>query len=95
MATSDEFFVAGIWRLQQKMDFTDRLWGENKIMDEVKTDDQPVAQPTADPSCTDASCPDCEARKESDKKTEELMVAFLVALMPLMTMTLFGNLGLL
>lgn len=65
------------------------------MSEETKTDEQPVAQPTADPSCTDASCPDCAARAESDKQTEELMVAFLVALMPLMTITLFGNLGLL
>jgi len=27
MATSDEFFVAGIWKLQQKMGFSDRLQG--------------------------------------------------------------------
>ena len=62
----------------------DRLYkGENKTMDE-----------TAKVQCEDGKCPDCAARAQEVKASEENALAFLVALMPLMTITLFGNMGL-
>jgi hypothetical protein len=44
--------------------------------------------------CTDKTCPDCVKRSQEMKEAEELAFAFLVALTPLMTLTLFGNMGL-
>jgi len=39
-------------------------------------------------------CPECEKRVEETEKSNEMGMAILVALMPLMTITLFSNVGL-
>jgi len=44
---------------------------------------------------TQCNCPDCEKREIEDQKSEEIGLAFLIALMPIITMTLFSNMGLL
>lgn len=42
----------------------------------------------------DPDCPHCARREEEIKRSEEISMAFLVALVPLMTLTLFSNIGL-
>ena len=39
-------------------------------------------------------CAECEKREQEAKAAEETGIEILVALMPLMTLTLFSNLGL-
>jgi hypothetical protein len=39
-------------------------------------------------------CPECEARKQKEAEYEEMALAVLVALVPLMVLTLFGQVGL-
>ena len=39
-------------------------------------------------------CPECKQREIEEAQAEEISMAFLVALMPLMTITFFSNLGL-
>jgi len=39
-------------------------------------------------------CPECERREEEHQESEELNFAVLIALMPLMVITLFSNMGL-
>jgi hypothetical protein len=40
------------------------------------------------------TCPECEKREEEAKQAEQTGYEILVALMPLLTITLFSNLGL-
>jgi len=40
-------------------------------------------------------CPECEKRAEEHAESETFGLAVLIALMPIMTLTLFGNIGLL
>lgn len=40
------------------------------------------------------TCPDCDKRAAEVEQAEETGMALLVALMPLMTLTLFSNIGL-
>jgi hypothetical protein len=40
------------------------------------------------------SCPDCEKRAKQDKKQEEMGFAILVALVPILTLTVFNTMGL-
>jgi hypothetical protein len=44
--------------------------------------------------CGKPDCPVCAERKRKEADYEEMTMAILLALMPLMTMTLFGQLGL-
>jgi hypothetical protein len=39
-------------------------------------------------------CPECEARQKKEDEYEEMTLAVLVALVPLMVLTLFGQVGL-
>jgi hypothetical protein len=39
-------------------------------------------------------CPECQRREEEHQESEELNFAVLIALMPLMVITLFSNMGL-
>lgn len=39
-------------------------------------------------------CRECAKRTEEIRRSEEVALSFLVALMPLMTLTLFSNMGL-
>jgi len=39
-------------------------------------------------------CPHCETREMEDQSNEEMNFAVLLALVPLVVMTLFGNVGL-
>lgn len=39
-------------------------------------------------------CPECERRETEHQEAEELNFAVLIALMPLMVITLFSNMGL-
>jgi hypothetical protein len=39
-------------------------------------------------------CPDCAKRLEEDKRQEEMSFAILVALVPMLTLTVFSTLGL-
>lgn len=40
-------------------------------------------------------CPACEARNKEHEESEELNMAILVALVPVLTITLFSSIGLL
>ena len=40
-------------------------------------------------------CPQCEARKAQEIESEEMNLAVLVALVPVLTITLFNTIGLL
>jgi len=40
-------------------------------------------------------CPQCEKRDIDDQESEEIGLAFLIALMPIITLTIFSNMGLL
>jgi len=42
------------------------------------------------PAC---KCARCEERDIEDQKADELGLAFLIALMPLMTLTIFSHMG--
>lgn len=44
---------------------------------------------------TKCSCPQCEARAKEEAVNEELNFAILLALIPALVITLFGNMGLL
>ncbi|MFA6973536.1 MAG: hypothetical protein WC238_02225 [Parcubacteria group bacterium] len=44
--------------------------------------------------CDNPTCPDCVKRAEEIKEAEQMAFAFLLALMPMLTITLFGNMGL-
>lgn len=46
-------------------------------------------------ACGNPGCPDCEKRAQEIKEAEEIAFAFLVAIVPMLTMTLFSNMGLL
>jgi hypothetical protein len=39
-------------------------------------------------------CQECEVRQEEHKESEELNFAILIALVPMLTLTLFSNVGL-
>jgi hypothetical protein len=41
-----------------------------------------------------AGCPHCEAREKEELESEELNFAVLIALMPVLTITLLSNMGL-
>jgi len=40
-------------------------------------------------------CPECERRAQEHAESQEFALAVLIALMPVLTLTLFGNIGLL
>jgi hypothetical protein len=40
------------------------------------------------------TCEECAKRELDEKRNNEIALAFLIALTPLMTLTLFGNMGL-
>ena len=44
------------------------------------------------PKC---KCPDCEKRMEEEKTQEEMNLAVLIALVPMLAMTLFSQVGIL
>jgi len=44
--------------------------------------------------CGEPGCPDCAKRELEMKEAEEIAFAFLVALVPMLTITLFSNMGL-
>jgi len=39
-------------------------------------------------------CVECAQRKEEHKQNEEMNLAVLIALVPMLTLTVFGNMGL-
>jgi len=41
------------------------------------------------------NCPECEKRAREHQESEDLNFAVLIALVPVMVLTLFGNIGLL
>jgi hypothetical protein len=45
--------------------------------------------------CSEGACAGCAAALEQKEKSEELSFAFLLALVPALTLSLFGNIGLL
>lgn len=46
-------------------------------------------------ACQDGSCTECRTRAEQDKTNDEISFAFLLSLVPVISLTLFGNMGLL
>lgn len=44
--------------------------------------------------CEGPDCPECAKREEETKVADEIGMAVLVALMPLLSITLFSNMGL-
>lgn len=49
----------------------------------------------ADPSCSTGQCPNCEKKEQDEKQGEEMSMAFLLALVPVISLTFFGQIGLL
>lgn len=43
----------------------------------------------------DCECPKCQEREQKDAHCDEMSFAVLLALVPMLTLTLFGNIGLL
>lgn len=61
-------------------------------MEETQTS---TPAPTQAPEpCEGPDCPECAKRDEEARAAEEIGTAILVALMPLLSITLFGNMGL-
>ncbi len=48
-----------------------------------------------DPSCSTGQCPSCEQTAQKEKANEEMSMAFLLALVPVISLTFFGQVGLL
>lgn len=49
-----------------------------------------------DATCsTEGGCPNCEKASQEAKQNEEVSMAFLLALMPIISLTFFGQMGLL
>lgn len=46
-------------------------------------------------ACSTGSCPNCARVAEESKQSEELSFAFLLALIPVISLTFFGQMGLL
>jgi len=42
----------------------------------------------------ECKCPECRKRQEEIEQAEEIGMSFLIALMPLLTVTVFSNIGL-
>ena len=61
-------------------------------MDETQTPTQDPVQ-TPEP-CVGPDCPKCAEVEKAKVEAEEIGMAILVALMPLLSITLFGNMGL-
>lgn len=59
----------------------------------VQTPEPTMPTPTQEP-CVGPDCPECAKREEETKEAEEIGMAVLVALMPLLSITLFSNMGL-
>jgi len=57
--------------------------------DKNKMENEKDLQETACP------CPECQKRAEEHAESETFGLAVLIALMPIMTLTLFGHIGLL
>ena len=47
-----------------------------------------------EPAEKKCECEECAKRAVQERRNEEMAMAFLIALMPLMTLTLFSNIGL-
>ena len=58
-------------------------------MGEIKMETQDGSQ------CAGGSCPNCEQAAAEASKNEEMSMAFLLALLPVITLTFFGQVGLL
>jgi hypothetical protein len=52
-----------------------------------------IQQESAD--CSETTCAGCRAVREQTENNDELSFAFLLALVPALTLSLFGNIGLL
>lgn len=48
-----------------------------------------------DPSCSTGQCPSCEQTAKETEQNEEISMAFLLALVPVISLTFFGQVGLL
>lgn len=44
--------------------------------------------------CQGPGCPECERRAREEKEQEEISLAVLLAIVPMLVFTLFGNIGL-
>ncbi|MEK9151565.1 MAG: hypothetical protein AAB547_02950 [Patescibacteria group bacterium] len=49
----------------------------------------------ADPSCSTGQCPSCEQTAKETEQNEQMSMAFLLALVPVISLTFFGQVGLL
>ncbi len=52
-------------------------------------------QNTESTNCSEANCAGCQAAREQAAKSEEISFAFLLALVPALTLSLFSSIGLL
>ncbi|MBI2439461.1 MAG: hypothetical protein HYV45_02585 [Candidatus Moranbacteria bacterium] len=50
---------------------------------------------TSPSSCSSGQCPECEKSAQEARENEEMSMAFLLALMPVISLTFFGQVGLL
>lgn len=59
-------------------------------MTEIRTEETQVGS-----DCSGPSCPSCAKAAEDAAKNEEMGLAFLLAMLPVITLTFFGQVGLL
>lgn len=59
------------------------------MTEEIKTETRD------DGSCSTGTCPSCEQAAQEAARSEEMGMAFLLALTPIITLTFFGQVGLL
>jgi hypothetical protein len=61
----------------------------------MRMQENTMAQNIESTDCSGATCAGCQATREQSESNEELSFALLLALVPALTLSLFGNIGLL
>jgi hypothetical protein len=56
---------------------------------------EPIQRETTGTDSTGAGCPSCEKSAQEAQQNEEISIAFLLALVPVISLTFFGQIGLL
>lgn len=59
-------------------------------MDPIKMETE-----TTESTCSTGQCPNCEKAAQEAEQNEEISMAFLLALVPVISLTFFGQVGLL
>lgn len=67
----------------------------NYLTNTIMLEEQVLETQNESPVSSEASCTECAQAREQAHKSDELSFAFLLALVPALTLSLFGNIGLL